>query len=334
MKAASKKDVWEEHDRVFHYTTQEGLEGILWTQSLHATHYRYLNDKSELAVLAPKLREAVRPYVLAFAKTLAARNRRFRIEVVERGELDNFVDAEVATMVDVLHNVTLGEGRRRKYFEPYVVAFCSHDSDYEKAHGLLSQWRAYGGGGGYALVFDTKLLAQVFETETSQHLYSSGFFGDVVYDGDEEKFDAEFGDVPGLIWNKMQAVLLQKEEPKDELFTRFLHAVSRYKHRGFKEECEVRAIFSPMSERDIADLKDNSPAEFAMVRHKKQKRPEFKRGLKPYLKLSGGKAARLPIVKIIVGPHGDKVSRKATLDKYLEVRGFEIETAVSETPLV
>jgi hypothetical protein len=89
-----------------------------------------------------------------------------------------------------------------------------------------------------------------------------------------------------------------------------------------------------MSERDIDDLKTNAPAEFAKVSQKKHKRPQFKKGLKPYLMLSGGKAAALPIVKIIVGPHSDKASRKAALDKYLEIRGLEIETAVSETPLV
>jgi len=32
---------------LYHYTTQEGLLGILEKASIWATHYRYLNDASE-----------------------------------------------------------------------------------------------------------------------------------------------------------------------------------------------------------------------------------------------------------------------------------------------
>jgi hypothetical protein len=327
-------DVWEEHPEVFHYTTQAGLQGILESQALRATHYKYLNDQTELNAVAPKLRVGIRPHVLKFAQQLSIRNQKFRREVVDQGRLNSFVDSEVATMINALQRVTLGEDGRRKFFEPYICSFCSHKLLYEISNGLLSQWRAYGGGGGYALVFDTKRLTEVFQSETDRYHFSSGFFGDVVYDGDDEKFDEEFKDLPDLIWDRMQAVMLRSEDIQDELYTRFIHAVSRYKHRGFQEESEVRAIFSPMTYIDLKEFEVASPEEYVKVKHRQLKRAEYRDGFVPYIALSRGGNGKLPIKRIIVGPHADKHSRKGRLDWYLEMNSFEIETVVSETPLI
>jgi Protein of unknown function (DUF2971) len=332
--ADKKRLVSEDHDLVFHYTTQEGLRGILETQTLRATHYKYLNDQSELCAVAPRLQVELKPHVLSFAHDLAKRNAEFKAQIVDTGQLESFVDSEVETMIGTLQNVTLGEERQRKFFQPFILAFCSHTDDYERANGLLSQWRGYGGEVGYALVFDTKGLEQLFQSEGDRYFYSSGFFGDVVYDGDDEKFKEEFSDLPGMIWNKMQAILLQQEEPKDELFSRFIHALSRFKHRGFREEQEVRAIFSPMAEDDVREFEAADPKEYAKVKHRQVKQPDYREGFVPYIELSHGANVRLPINRIIVGPHADKELRKARLDRYLEMNSVEIETTVSETPLI
>ncbi len=41
-------EVHEAHQFVYHYTSRGGLEGIINTQTLFATDYRYLNDTSEI----------------------------------------------------------------------------------------------------------------------------------------------------------------------------------------------------------------------------------------------------------------------------------------------
>ena len=55
--------VSEEYRKLYHYTTWEGLLGILQTQTLWATHYRFLNDYSELVLIRDKLIDSVVPIV-------------------------------------------------------------------------------------------------------------------------------------------------------------------------------------------------------------------------------------------------------------------------------
>jgi hypothetical protein len=46
-----------EPEFLYHYTTENGLDGILKSDSIWATHYRFLNDLSE-CLEAPELFEA------------------------------------------------------------------------------------------------------------------------------------------------------------------------------------------------------------------------------------------------------------------------------------
>jgi uncharacterized Fe-S radical SAM superfamily protein PflX len=56
-----------EIESIFHYTTAEGLKGILTSQTLWATDFRYLNDTEELSqakeifisVVKPIMAEAI-----------------------------------------------------------------------------------------------------------------------------------------------------------------------------------------------------------------------------------------------------------------------------------
>ena len=52
-------NVSEEYETLYHYTTLEGLTGILEHRCLWATHYRYLNDSSEALLMKDKLIETV-----------------------------------------------------------------------------------------------------------------------------------------------------------------------------------------------------------------------------------------------------------------------------------
>ena len=244
------------------------------------------------------------------------------------------MNEEVSTLVATYHNVTLGAGDRRKFFEPYIIAFSRHDDDYERANGLLSQWRAYGGAGGYALVFDTKGLVDIFKSDTDAHYYVSGLFGDVVYDGDDKKFEAEFEGAPDAIWRDFQQVILQQQGPTFETLSRFMGAACRFKHRAFREENEVRAILAPMSIQDISDFRRDHPKLYEDWGERHRKVPQFKSGMTPYLSISGGAGSKLPIKRIIVGPHIEKELRKARLDRFLELTGVSVPTSVSETPLV
>jgi hypothetical protein len=101
---------------VYHYTTIEGLKGIVSTGSLFATEITFLNDSSEL-VYADQI---IRKYTAS----------------ADSSNLGRLLLSEL--------NETLDRGR----VELYVSCFCDSGD-------LLSQWRAYANqGAGYALEFD------------------------------------------------------------------------------------------------------------------------------------------------------------------------------------
>ena len=65
---------------------------------------------------------------------------------------------------------------------PYITSFCAHTSDepYVQKNGLLSQWRGYAKGG-YAIVFNTKKLVDLYRLEGEKYYYLTSHIGDVVY---------------------------------------------------------------------------------------------------------------------------------------------------------
>src|SRR5712692_6378210 len=101
---------------LYHYTTADGLMGILRDRSMFGTHYRFLNDSLEII----------------WGKQLVARHIDEYIERVEdpaRVALRQFQGAPI-----------------EQHWDIYVACFCAEGN-------LLSQWRAYGKSGGYALAF-------------------------------------------------------------------------------------------------------------------------------------------------------------------------------------
>ena len=113
--------------RLFHYTSQEGLLGIVTSNVLWATNTLYLNDSSELA------------YGLSVART------HLHAVVSESDVVGQFLRRAVG----LLDLPFLLSGRQY-----YACCFCE-DPD------LLSQWRGYADrGGGYAIGFDAEDLAR------------------------------------------------------------------------------------------------------------------------------------------------------------------------------
>lgn len=109
---------------LWHYTSGEGLYGILCEDSFHATDVYYFNDASEVA----------------YALRLIA-------EVLPQLKKGRPVHSQ--QIVDLIANrfSRFADGRDELPQRMYAVCFCEGDD-------LLSQWRAYGArGGGYSLGF-------------------------------------------------------------------------------------------------------------------------------------------------------------------------------------
>ncbi len=108
-------------DHVYHYTTAEGLLGILKTQCLHATDVRYMNDPSEQL----------------YGDALIQR-------VIKTFDPDPLLEVIAEVFRVVL---------QRSNIAAYAACFCERGD-------LLSQWRAYSSAGtGYALELDWNVMA-------------------------------------------------------------------------------------------------------------------------------------------------------------------------------
>ncbi|HET7831740.1 MAG TPA: DUF2971 domain-containing protein [Gallionella sp.] len=119
-------------DRLFHYTTLNGLRGIVESKSLWLTRTAYLNDRSELKDAISLFQSEAN----IWASNLEAAN----VDVAD-------LLTTTATQLDSFHETHI-----------CLASFCE-DGD------LLSQWRGYGGSGsGVALGFSGQTLERVNRT--------------------------------------------------------------------------------------------------------------------------------------------------------------------------
>lgn len=137
-------------------------------------------------------------------------------------------------------------GVTTKFNRPYVTSFCGSSpfSDVSD-NGLLSQWRGYGWDGGYAIIFETDRVMKLLEEELNAFQYQFAYFGDVeYYDRDDHK--ATHSETLGFeseVQQHIREVLLTNdwESSAFEPLYRPVTALScLHKHRGFREETEVR----------------------------------------------------------------------------------------------
>jgi hypothetical protein len=324
-------------DELYHYTGIDGLKGIINSQTLWATHYRYLNDTEEVTYFRDKLPDFLRPVFKNIFAELNPQQQQFLIN--EHHSIDMAVQEESRKLAAIMYNVTfVGAEKKPPIAEPYITAFCRVDKNDERVanHGLLSQWRGYGAQGGYSIIFDAEGLRQLVEEEAKRWAYSTGFSGDVVYSSatNEEIYD-EFGEhINAIQRNWEQALRTHNPKALDNTYSRFIACACRFKHWGFAEENEFRIVLPPTSSEIVEVAKKQGktilpkPVSF-FVRNGT---------MVPYLNLfegiTGSSRKRLPIKRIIVGPHPEREKRKLAVEKLLSQHNIEADVSVSEIPFL
>lgn len=302
------------NNKLYHYTTWEGLHGILTNKSLWATHCEFLSDYSEIILFKPKLIEFLRPYL------------RKEFPGMTEGELDTVAKPYVELLYDELGK------------EFYIASFCDEHDEYINKNGLLSQWRGYGKDGGFALVFNVQKLDAILQLEADRFSQLL-MLAKLVYSDDDEKYKSELSapmhEIAEYIIEARRLNMEQKkggapsaENPPPAFVQRegkviraFVQCVSRYKDQGFKEENEVRVVAWPQ------------PQIQGAVQDKQDKERKFckKNGeYVPYIELFNSPDIVLPIEKIIVGPHKEKDARASALR--IMLRNTDIEVTVSGIP--
>jgi len=320
----------EEYTKLYHYTTWKGLLGILRTQSLWATHYKFLNDYSEIIFFKEKLVSLIQPHVRNVYEKVIKYKPEIEKKINEKGGVGYVVQHDTEVVVDAQYRAT-GD-------EIYILSFCGEHEDANiNNNGLLSQWRGYGAGGGCAIVFDTKKIEDLLELEAKSFEYSTGHISDVIYSDNDQKFKEELSDHLEIIAEDVTKIFdhrninKQPERPQLKSYTNFVNCITRYKHYGFKEENEVRVVALPtvINKQYLNFAKANG------ITPKPEKERKFRKINAihiPYIDLFSSIEIDLPIEKIIIGPHREKESRASALRVML--RQKDIDVTCSEIPFV
>lgn len=316
-------NVSEVYQNLYHYTTLEGLYGILKSQSLWATDYRDLNDEKEIDLF---IEDKLMTYLSSYIKDIYIQSLLDDEEklncLFQSGEpLDRWITQLQSGFPKALLKGIEGE--------VFVTSFSgTSENENENLHGLLSQWRSYGLDGGFCLVFDTKEMECLMEQEYSLWRYMSLNLSDIVYSDDCEKYTKEL-ELPLNDLLESCKIFLgyvlegSQGDIPDLAYTDFINCISRYKHFGFREEREVRLMAHLI------------PSSYHYSDPKEEKVKKTSESNKHYIELFDGIEKSLPIKRIIVGPHVDKKKRATELRTFLKNQNMDdIEVTISGIPYV
>jgi hypothetical protein len=255
-----------------HYTTADGLRGIIHSGTLWASGAFYLNDSSEIDY-------GCQLFIETLSKAIAEEER----DPVSK---QIFKDAKKAFepggfMASVVNRT-------------YITCFCENEN-------LLSQWRAYGQNGGYSLVFPHKALHDDLTLQGHNDVYQAELQR-VIYKQDIQikLLQLVLEDVISALADKHVIELWKGFDTNTkQLFVVGLNTffqglatneIVRFKHPSFEEEREWRLIIRPTSPRLNA----------MEIKHLQFR--TAKGDIVPYLELHPKKGKLLPIQSVRYGP--------------------------------
>jgi len=274
----------------YHYTTAEGLRGILETGDLWATNAFYLNDQLETEY-----------------------GQRFCDEFLLT-QLRQRPDSHFVTFLSGCRGTISGHEAELFPHELQFITSFSLNGD------LLSQWRAYADGGkGFSLGFsplDLLHLLGEIAGQTDEKRVPHPLPMKVLYNRDEQERNlSEVLTVVEKEWPSLEADFLHDDDTNKALKAMgalwLATACMYFKDEAFAQEEEVRVLYSNVREMKVANTR------LAVCLRSRN-------GLLiPYRPLGlAGNGMLLPISKIIMGPLLDGKRTKLALEMYLQSSGY------------
>lgn len=217
-KAAQRLVAIKESKRRFvHYTSAEAALGILMSQEFWMRDPSCMNDFSEVEYGLRNLEQS-------YKHSEAGKNFRKAIEQIA---------PNVNPWIDGVYLQSPMTPRHENY-----IACLSEHLDSEDEHGRLSMWRAYGAGGGVALVLNQK---NIIDSPGMLNLIVSP----VEY-FEQKHFDKVLDEVANNVIKNIDFLkTIQPEQLLPVIVSMFRLAALSTKHPGFREEREWRVIHSP-----------------------------------------------------------------------------------------
>jgi hypothetical protein len=323
-------DVMAEHPELHHYTTRAGLEGIVTSQTLWATHYDDLNDTTEVT----HLRNRLRPELIERFQAIL-RRRRINAEIDaairETGGMNKAATDLADDLIRSFYSSAFAEedlgGTSVTAGAPFIASLCTHRAeDYESTNGLLSQWRGYAGQAGFCLVFDTAKLAQMLGREFDRGSYTHLNLNSVHYAFPATTVAALFPDLVATCEAFVESAL-SREPALGDGIAQFFAAATLLKHRAFHEEREVRIVAIPMSDRMRELVEKEHPG--VKLGPAKPILSIGEAATKRYIELFRDATDPLPIKRVIVGPSRNQAE---LVDLAQAISAGRFDVIPSETP--
>jgi hypothetical protein len=281
------------HPQLYHYTNPTAFEGIVGSQTLWCSHYREMADKYEIRLIRDLLPPAVAPRMDAIVEKLNRRTRRLW-DVSGRGA------RTARDLVNSLYGATFDGKADYSSLDAYLFSFSTHaaDSDFDRKHGIRSQWEGYAGPGGYCLVFEAYEIAGMLGREMDAR-YCARLTLDPVRYADRPVEDI-FPELVNASADTLRQFIDGVKFPEMAV-TEFLAGATLLKGSAYKSEREVRIVAIPGTAKMAKYATKEYPYQFDATAPLPQirVRPNTTRR---YIALFDGLGLRLPIKRVIVGP--------------------------------
>ena len=245
----------------------------------------WLLQEQLVATLAPKFDEL---------SDLLNRQRRRAFEAQGRGA------GGARRMLDSLYGATFKSKGGFSKIEAFMASFSSHavDSDFEREHGLWSQWNRYAGPDGFCIVLDTAEICRLLGADNEARYWVRLALEPVRYSAQGTPLDALLPELVNASKDVFKQYMLGATL-QEFAVAEFLMGSTLLKDANYREEREVRIVAIPGTEKLKARALKDYPNEFKPVPLPiVRTREDGKR----YVTVFEGQEVRLPIARVIVGP--------------------------------
>ena len=311
-------------DRLFHYTSTEGLYGILQSGMLWATHFQFLNDAQEFM----RARQSLESFLArSLAPKIAALKVNKKVVFPATMSVAEIAAIQATNTTKIIYDVVL------RLVDPFVFSTyqCGRSDSRRFLHGDLQHWATYGRNAGYAIQLDPKKLLSIIASETSTYVHGGVFCSAVEYIDDAQppkSLQGEYETIAAVAGEMIENAAIggartpYLEARVESTYLSFVRIIAFIKDNCFAHEHEGRIVFYrhktiPVGRRN-QDLHIATKGALGV----------------PYIRLFEGTllGANTPIERIIIGPHPENVRRRVALESYLASRNLNIGVSESDLP--
>ena len=291
-------------DKLYHYTTAEGVRGIVENREFMATKSDFLNDKLEFQYALEVMERLTEKYIV---------NESLRERFFSK------LKAEIDSLGIITPSCSVDGNCDTDEMSFYVVAFSKQQNN-----ALL--WAEFTDFKGYCLEFDYETLVKGFQNRVFLH-------GTVIYDEEEQTngllesllscirnlVDEGVKDLEGFFEEEADPSEASLDKLADEMAVVCSVYAMFFKKSFFEGEEEYRFVFPPL----INKLETNKP-KFRLLDQM----------FLPYImvEFEGGKE-NVPLESVMVGAKNNSDITVRGMKYFLRTQGIDIPVLLSDIPL-